>query len=254
LLNREQMLQKIRTALGSKPGETSGVPSDLAALPDLEPVLPVIPPADLVTTFEDELRKVGGHTYRAKNPGEIAGVLNRILKTDGPGRQAEFGGVVLSRNPLLARVEIKEIIESLGISAWPWPGVTGRGLSPEDERAYRERCFSADAGVTGTDFALAESGSLVLTSRTEGSQLSSLAPPIHIAFYLRSQVVGSLEEVLDGLPAPGSTASDAAGRSVVFVTGTSRTADIEQILIRGVHGPREVHAILVDWEIGPRKE
>jgi L-lactate dehydrogenase complex protein LldG len=124
--------------------------------------------------------------------------------------------------------------------------VAGSGLPAEDERTYREHCFSADAGVTGVDFALAESGSLVITSRTEGSQLSSLAPPIHIAFYLSSQVVGSLEEVLAGLPVPGRAAGDENGRSVVFVTGTSRTADIEQILIRGVHGPREVHAILIE--------
>jgi L-lactate dehydrogenase complex protein LldG len=99
-------------------------------------------------------------------------------------------------------------------------------------------------GITGVDFALAETGSLVLTSHTEGSQLASLAPPVHIAFYLQRQVRGTLEEVLQGLSASGS--DRASGRSIVFVTGTSRTADIEQILIRGVHGPREVHAVLVE--------
>jgi L-lactate dehydrogenase complex protein LldG len=243
------MLQRIRTALG-RPGEDRrSTPGDLAALPDLGAVLPPVSPENLVGTFEDELRKVGGCTYRTKSGTEIAGILEQILKIGEDAAPNRPEGIVLSRNPLLALLEVKGIIEGLGLGAWFWPGVTGSGITTEDERAYREHCFSADAGVTGVDFALAESGSLVLTSRTEGSQLSSLAPPIHIAFYLRSQVVGSLEEVLGGLPLPGSEAGDADGRSVVFVTGTSRTADIEQILIRGVHGPREVHAILVDWEL-----
>lgn len=253
LLTREQMLHKIGTALRKKTDDSAATPGDLA-LPDLGPVLPIISPEDLVATFEDELRKVGGYTYRAQNRAEVAEALGRVLKMDRPGQPVRFEGMVLSRNPLLARAGIKEVIEGLGISAWPWLAVTGSGLAPQDERTYREHCFSADAGVTGVDFALAESGSLVITSRTEGSQLSSLAPPIHIALYLRSQVAGSLEEVLGRLADRGLAPGDSSGRSVVFVTGTSRTADIEQILIRGVHGPREVHAVLLDWEIGEQSQ
>jgi L-lactate utilization protein LutC len=245
LLTRHQMLQRIRAALGRQDEDEASVPGDLTSLPDLGAVLPPISPENLICTFEEELKKVGGCTYRATCRAEITPILEQILKSGaqtGPDRSEQ---IVLSRNPLLARLEIKEIIETLGLRAWVWPGEAGRALGAEQEHGYRERCFTAGAGVTGVDFALAESGSLVLTSRTEGSQLSSLAPPVHIAFYLPSQVVGSLEEVLASLPLPGTTAGDADGRSVVFVTGTSRTADIEQILIRGVHGPREVHAILV---------
>lgn len=125
------------------------------------------------------------------------------------------------------------------VTVWPAAG------SGTDEAAgeFRRRCFRAEVGITGVDFALAETGSLVLSSVTEGSQLASLAPPVHIAFYRRSQLVGSLEEVLEQSPL---ARLEDPGRSIVFITGTSRTADIEQILIRGVHGPRDLHAILVE--------
>jgi L-lactate dehydrogenase complex protein LldG len=72
------------------------------------------------------------------------------------------------------------------------------------------------------------------------------APPVHVALYRRGQLVESLDDILERLPIASKPEDSSAGRSVVFVTGVSRTADIEQILIRGVHGPRELHAILVE--------
>jgi L-lactate utilization protein LutC len=229
------MLGRIRGALGHP--DSGSKPSDLSSWPALGAVMPEIASEDLALRFEDELNKAGGSAHSVRNRAEISDVLTTILK----GGRAD--GVVLSRNPLLGRLGLAAILNSLEIPAWAPPGGQA-DISSERAHQYRERCFSAAAGITGVDFVLAETGSLILTSRTEGSQLSSLAPPIHIAFYLRSQILGTLEEVLDGLPVSGAEA--ASGRSIVFVTGTSRTADIEQILIRGVHGPRETHAILVE--------
>ena len=228
---KDAMLAAVRKALTGDPARASQ-PSDLNALPPLGRVLPPI--EDLLTRFEQELVKVAVSPHRVQSRPEIREMLRGILDRDGSS------GVVLSRNPLLDRLKLGTVLAELGIPFWARPSDT-------DSATYRDRCFSAAAGITGVDFALAESGSLVVSSATEGAQLSSLAPPIHIAFYLRSQIVESLEEVLHGVVESAEGPPESiGGRSTVLITGTSRTADIEQILIRGVHGPREVHAILVE--------
>lgn len=233
------MLARIRKALG-RPAAGAPVTSwEQSNLPDLGEVMPPIASEDLVPTFESELRKVAGNPHRAADPHELAAILREILS----GSQGE--AVVLSRSPLLTQLGLREMLQALGKKVSAWPPV-GEAPAGDESQWYRERAFSAAVGITGVDFILAESGTLVLSSITEGAQLASLAPPIHVALYRRSQVLGSLEEVLERLPVPRETTEAATGRAVVFITGPSRTADIEQILIRGVHGPRDVHAILVE--------
>ena len=199
-----------------------------------------IAPEEGVPKFEEELRKVAGTTYRASSCTELDGVLRSIIA----GSPA--AAVVLTRNPLLAAVGLRQKLAEWGKSVALWPELSTGELGADEEKVYRNQCFSAAVGISGVDFVLAETGSLVLSSQTEGSQLASLAPPVHIALYRRGQVLSSLDQILEKVPVSIDAGSTSKGRSIVFITGPSRTADIEQILIRGVHGPREVHAILVE--------
>jgi L-lactate dehydrogenase complex protein LldG len=91
--------------------------------------------------------------------------------------------------------------------------------------------FAADAGITDVEAAIAETGSIVVASGANSPRAAAMVPPIHFALVRWSQLVPDL---LD-LP-PLSTA--AASRTII--SGPSKTADIEGILITGVHGPREV--------------
>jgi L-lactate dehydrogenase complex protein LldG len=234
------MLARIRKAVGREGSAASSQTFGAGVLPPprLESVMPTIAPPELLNHFEAELAKVDGVPYRAASISELVQILTEILKA------AQADSVVLSRNPLLAQLGLSGKLSVLGKSVAEWPSAPGKGK--DDETAYREACFTAPVGITGADWALAETGSLVLTSQTEGSQLASLAPPVHVALYRRSQLLASLDDVLERLPLARESERSAAGRSVVFVTGVSRTADIEQILIRGVHGPRELHAILIE--------
>lgn len=105
----------------------------------------------------------------------------------------------------------------------------------------REACAAAQVGITSADFALAETGSLVLLSESGESRLISLLPPCHIAVIERAKILTDLDELFTIVPDPGARSS-----SMVLITGPSRTADIEMRLVRGVHGPGELHVVVVD--------
>lgn len=233
MTNRDEMLARVRKSLG---GGNSG--ANFTPLPplDLAGIIPALAKEDYQARFQAELEKVGGVSHIVATPSELDEALRKILE------QAESAAVALSGNPLLKELGIAGRLAASGktVSSWD-PDAKADSLS-----AFTQASFAAGAGITGVDFALAETGTLVLTSATECVQVASLAPPIHIALYRRSQLAGSLDEVLAQLPISASPDRPSPGRSVVFITGTSRTADIEQILVRGVHGPRAVHAILVE--------
>jgi L-lactate dehydrogenase complex protein LldG len=218
------MLERIREALG----RSQLAPPRSIEFPPLGQVMPPIDPENLVPKFEAELQNVDGRPHRASNRVELEQLFRLIMKGSPP--------IVLSRNSLVSQLGLENTFRAWGLKVAVWPSL---GASEAAIRDFRNRCFEAGFGITGVDFVLAETGSLILSSITEGSQLTSLAPPVHIALYRRSQVLASLEGVLE-------QACLEPGRSTVFITGPSRTGDIEQILIRGVHGPRDVHAILIE--------
>jgi L-lactate dehydrogenase complex protein LldG len=238
MATREEMLDRVGRALGRPQAGGPAAPTDARSLPParLEGVMPPMEKADHLARFEAELEKLAGATYRAANAAVLDQTLRSIIGNSST--------VLLSRNPLLKQLQFGEKLRAWGVAVEEWPE-TGEAGTDTGRNTFREGRFHAQVGITGVDFVLAETGSLVLTSRTEGSQLASLAPPVHVALYRESQVAGSLDDVLEALNLSGGPLAPDGGRSVVFITGTSRTADIEQVLIRGVHGPREVHAILV---------
>jgi L-lactate dehydrogenase complex protein LldG len=79
-----------------------------------------------------------------------------------------------------------------------------------------------------------------MLSSPQEARMISLLPPAHVAIFPRSRMLANLDELLAILPSPAEQTS-----SMVLITGPSRTADIEQILVRGVHGPGEIYAVIV---------
>jgi L-lactate dehydrogenase complex protein LldG len=111
-----------------------------------------------------------------------------------------------------------------------------------DARASRLAELAAlSLGLTGADAGLAETGSIVIASGPGRPRMASLLVPVHVAVLRVDRLVDSISGLL-------ATRGDlvAAGSNLVAITGPSRTADIEHTLSRGVHGPGEVHVILLE--------
>jgi L-lactate dehydrogenase complex protein LldG len=100
---------------------------------------------------------------------------------------------------------------------------------------------TAEVGINFADYALADTGSLVFLTESHETRLISLLPPIHIALIARKNILSGLDELFTLVPHPALKSS-----AMTLITGPSRTADIEMRLVRGVHGPGEVHVIIVE--------
>jgi len=99
--------------------------------------------------------------------------------------------------------------------------------------------FHFDVGITTVQAAIAETGTLVLDSAGERHRLVSLVPPVHIALVNASMICTTVGEALTLLRKEKEISA-----AVTFITGPSRTADIELTLTVGVHGPQELYVIV----------
>ncbi|RJO71147.1 MAG: lactate utilization protein C [Myxococcales bacterium] len=104
-------------------------------------------------------------------------------------------------------------------------------------------------GVTGAVAAVAETGTLVLASGPESPTTLALVPPVHVAVVPVRRLVGTYEEAWGVLRAKRANAEFAMPRAVNWITGPSRTADIEQTLLLGAHGPQRLFIVLVDEDV-----
>ena len=114
----------------------------------------------------------------------------------------------------------------------------------QDPSLNRQRAIGADIGVTGVDYAIAETGTCVVSASNEVGRLVSLAPPMYIAVVGKGQVLPSLDELFT-LQRKDFVDGN-ANSYTSLISGPSRSADIEYTLVTGVHGPGEVHLLLVE--------
>ncbi len=203
---REHILHKVRTALG----RSAGQPPEPAPAVRLR-----VSMLDREQRIRLLLERFAGKTLRAASASEARDYVAAQVR----GQRA-----VASPAPLLAK---------LGILALPEVRAVAAG-------GVKQACAEADVGITSAEYGLADTGALVVLATSQEARLVSLLPPVHITVLPADRILASLDELFTALPDPGAVSS-----SMVLIGGPSRTADIEQILTLGVHGPREIHLVVL---------
>lgn len=216
MTSRSIVLQRIRENLGSSPSPE---------LPPVPVVWPTTNPAteDLRSRFVEELRSVHGEPIAASSREEAASVLRDLVQAAGWNR------VLVMDRPLARDLVAKADL------AWETT------LLPDDPPA--RDLAGIPVAVIQADYLLADTGSSVVVCERPGERLACYLPPACIVVAEVSQLREHLPALWNELAAKAAE-PDRRGEFVI-ITGPSRTADIEKILILGVHGPKRLLVLVV---------
>ena len=105
------------------------------------------------------------------------------------------------------------------------------------------RVQDADLGLTGVEYAVASSGTIVMAASPHHPRSASLLPPVHIAVVKQGQLLPDLAALAEKLRYDHG---ERPSSGLALITGPSRTGDIEQTLSIGVHGPGELHVLMIE--------
>lgn len=181
---------------------------------------------ELYVKFKSKLEVLSGECFRVKTAKEAGELICKVMKEKG------IENVALLNSAISLKGDFAKLIGEAGITVYI--------------DHFREVTPDAHAGITQVNYAIAELGTLVQSDADSNvdHRLCSTLVPIHIALVSTSTLIPTLVEtmaILHQLPQiPGF---------VGFITGPSRTSDIERVLTVGVHGPKQLVVIFVDEQV-----
>ena len=182
------------------------------------------PIEDPPARFIEELEALGGHGKRVETLEEAREYVLSLARERGAER--------------LIRWDVEEL-EALGVDG-PLAEAGVEVALWRDLEDFREVAARADIGLSTAEWAIADTGSLVLTSGPGKGRTVTLLPPTYVAVVPAEKVLRTVPEAIEKYAGDGGLPAN-----VVFHTGPSRSGDIEMEIFVGMHGPGDVHVILV---------
>ena len=187
-----------------------------------------MPPAkhELVEVFSKEIESLSGKCYQASNLAEVIRIILGIVA------QNNCLLVVKQRLGLEGEEQIKTELEHHGV----------RVSELEECEKPIDTLSAADMAITPADLLIAKTGTVAISTKSDEERLASCLPRIHVAIISNGRIA---PDPLDAARYLNDRLESESPGSVTFVSGPSRTADIEMKLILGVHGPHQVHVIIL---------
>lgn len=243
---REKFLEEVREALWS--GQITPVK------PRPKPQPPQFPSsADKIAALSEKFIEgavgVSALVHRASDAEEVREHLKNLAEKYNTRLAVRWD------DPMLAEMGIDDVLKGSGVEviiADPrgLAGVDGedeiRPERMEEARNYlKQKLAQADMGISGAHYAIAETGTLVLMAGDGQGRSVTALPPVHVAVVEGRRLIASMGEFLALMGNSKEGVPPLLESCISFITGPSRTGDIELALTLGVHGPRELHIILL---------
>jgi L-lactate dehydrogenase complex protein LldG len=152
--------------------------------------------------------------------------------------------IAVWQHPLIERLNLGEALAPQQVPVYL--------TAPEDDKAeekseeivredIRKAVIDAYIGITSADFCMADTATLVMRSRPGQARSASLVPSIHVAVITIDQIIADLKELYALLQWDSEAQNEGLTNCMTFISGPSKTADVEATMVHGAHGPREVY-------------
>jgi L-lactate dehydrogenase complex protein LldG len=230
--DRERILRRIRASLSAN---REMLAAEAAKAPPPHPRGPFVH-SDLspLAQFTSELEALTGHVHLCASEQQAREKLRDLLVSHDVISLIHWD----TREIPLAGVD--GVLQELGIQS------AQAQIHGAEDRATRVQALDpVPACLSGADAAIAESGTLVVVTGPGRGRLASLIAPVHITILPADRIVRTLQDAFELLYAQFGQDVVHERANVTLITGPSRSGDIEQTLTLGVHGPKEIHVIVV---------
>ena len=179
---------------------------------------------NLETQFIGELNKVNTNVIETSSEDEAKKSILKLIE------DKELKSFAIWESQFLKEINLKQDFKDAGLKL-----ITAKN---------KNRMANADIGITEVDYAIADTGTLVLLTDKNQPRSVSLLPPIHIAIVRPENLVRNINDLFIILKSRLQNTEDITS-CMTFITGPSRTADIELSLTLGVHGPKELYVLIL---------
>jgi L-lactate dehydrogenase complex protein LldG len=259
-LNQTAFLRRIRTALGHAPDVAREVTNLYTHGPSAEDILlmdrvrrrSAEDRQALLERFIEAGKSINLHVIPLPDSAYAAAAIVRLAVEKIP-EWGEEKCLAAWRHPLIDSLNLSECLERLQIPLHvtnPIPPGADKEFDETERRRQRAAVIASFIGVTSADFGMADTATLVLRNRPGQPRSVALVPSIHIAVITLDQIVADMKELFALLRWDGRYRPEGLSNYMSFISGPSKTADIEATMVHGAHGPREVHLFIITNQAG----
>lgn len=252
---QQAFIGRIRAALGHAPDErrspedicTSMFTDETGAILDRIKNRSAAERQQLLDRFIEMAQPINLNVTVLKDAESAAAAIADLVQTKDP----EWGdqkSIVAWKHPLIDGLNLGEALAPQKVPVY----MTELGdfevgdKSEEKTRAdIRKQVIDAYIGITSADFCMADTASLVMRTRPGQARSVSLVPSIHVAVIYLDQVIWDLKELYALLQWDSKAQAEGVTNCMTYISGPSKTADVEATMVHGAHGPREVYVYVI---------
>ena len=182
-----------------------------------------------------------------KDPPSVTAAIVDLIRNKDP----EWGNqkrVVAWKHPLIESLNLPEALADLHVPVYITELQNNEAeetLQEKERERLRKHIIESYIGVTSADFCMAETASLVIRTRPGQARSVSLVPSIHIAVIQLNQIIADLKELYALIKSDSEGPGEGLTNCMTFISGPSKTADVEATMVHGAHGPREVYVYVI---------